>query len=100
MMTVKFVGKLNNADYERVLEASKVEQSGDSVSVTLSSGAVEVFSGSGTLYVMNEMGQTVSRYSLGRSQSADFRYPPAPTQAEITSAVERAQPDALELAKR
>lgn len=45
-------------------------------------------------YVMNDAGQTVARYNLGTGISADFRYPPAPTAAELTAAVVRAEPDA------
>jgi hypothetical protein len=41
------------------------------------SGETEVV-GSGTLYVMNADGQTISRYILGKRRSDAFRYPPPP----------------------
>ena len=52
------------------------------------------FTGTGTVYVMNERGDTIARYPVGEKKATGYRYPPAPT-AEENRAIVAAEPRAI-----
>jgi hypothetical protein len=103
MMTVKHVRIDGNEIVEEVVKTwAKRDNTTDGSPLVVyaeklgSSETVE-FRSPGSLFVMNDSGQTVARYQVGDMMREAFKYPSAPTAEELTAAVEKAQPSALQL---
>jgi hypothetical protein len=88
MLTAKFV----RSEGEIVIEVARVWTDGGRVfydrPIEPRESETHEFTGTGTVYVMNERGKTVATYRIGEIKPAGYRYPPAPTAEENKAVVE------------